>query len=114
MRSEACVLWVSLGHSGCIRANLSSGMGQFSDMYGGAPGFRLACVCTNALTRIFAHELKGTNVLINSVDPGGVRAHTKEATRSIEEGVTTTVWMATLPDDGPSALFIQDKQPIAS
>jgi len=93
--------------------NLSSGMGQLSDMYGGAPGFRLACVCTNALTRIFAHELNGTNVLVNSVDPGWVRTHTKEATRSIEEGVTTTVWLATLPDGGPSGLFIRDKRPIA-
>jgi len=93
--------------------NLSSGMGQLSEMYGGAPGFRLACVCTNAITRIFAHELKGTNVLVNSVDPGWVRTHTKEATRSIEEGVETTIWLATLPDGGPSGQFFRDKQPIA-
>ena len=67
--------------------------------------------CVDA--RIFAHELKGTNVLVNSVDPGWVRTHTKEATRSIEEGVETTIWLATLPDGGPCGQFFRDKQPIA-
>ena len=57
-------------------------------------GFELACVCTNAITRIFAHELKDTNVLVNSVDPGWVRTHTKDATKSIEEGVEHTIWLA--------------------
>ncbi len=92
--------------------NLSSGMGQLADMYGGAPGYRMACVCTNAMTRIFAYELKGTNVLVNSVDPGWVRTHSEQATRSVEEGVETTVWLATLPDGGPSGQFFRDKKPI--
>jgi NAD(P)-dependent dehydrogenase (short-subunit alcohol dehydrogenase family) len=92
--------------------NISSGMGQFSDMWGGAPGYRLSHVCINALTKIFAHELQGTNVLINSVDPGWVRTLSPDAARSIEQGVETTVWLATLPDGGPSGGFFRDKQPI--
>jgi NAD(P)-dependent dehydrogenase (short-subunit alcohol dehydrogenase family) len=92
--------------------NVTSAMGQLSDMGGGAPGYRLAGVGINALTRIFANELRGTNVLVNSVDPGWVRTRSAEATRSVEEGVETTIWLATLPDGGPSGLFFRDRQPI--
>lgn len=92
--------------------NLSSAMGQFADMGGGAPGYRIACVGINALTKIFARELEGSNVLVNSVDPGWVRTDDPRATRSVEEGVATTVWLATLPDGGPSGQFFRDRQPI--
>lgn len=93
--------------------SLSSAMGQLSDMGGGAPGYRMACVGINAMTKLFAEELKGTNVLVNCVDPGWVRTHSANATRSIEEGVVTTVWLATLPDGGPTGQFFRDKKPIA-
>ena len=93
--------------------SLSSAMGQLSDMGGGAPGYRMACVGINAMTKLFAEELKGTNVLVNCVDPGWVRTHSPNATRSIEEGVVTTIWLATLPDGGPTGQFFRDKQPIA-
>jgi NAD(P)-dependent dehydrogenase (short-subunit alcohol dehydrogenase family) len=92
--------------------NVASAMGQLAEMGGGAPGYRLAGVGINAMTRIFAQELQGTNVLVNSVDPGWVRTRSPEALRSIEEGVETTVWLATLPDGGPSGQFFRDKQPI--
>jgi NAD(P)-dependent dehydrogenase (short-subunit alcohol dehydrogenase family) len=92
--------------------SLSSAMGQLSDMGGGAPGYRIACVGINAMTKLFAEELEGTNVLVNCVDPGWVRTHSPDATRSIEEGVVTTVWLATLPDGGPSGQFFRDKRPI--
>jgi NAD(P)-dependent dehydrogenase (short-subunit alcohol dehydrogenase family) len=92
--------------------SLSSAMGQLSDMGGGAPGYRLACVGINTMTKFFAEELRGTNVLVNCVDPGWVRTHSLEATRSIEEGVVTTIWLATLPDGGPSGQFFRDKRPI--
>ena len=77
-----------------------------------APGFRLAAVGINGMTKIFAEEVRGTDVLVNSVDPGWVRTHTADATRSIEEGVATTVWLATLPKGGPSGQFFRDKQPL--
>ena len=31
---------------------------------------------------------------------------------SVEEGVATTLWLATLPDDGPSGGFFRDRRPI--
>jgi NAD(P)-dependent dehydrogenase (short-subunit alcohol dehydrogenase family) len=93
--------------------NVTSAMGQLSEMGGGAPGYRLACTGINAMTRFFAQELRDSNVLVNSVDPGWVRTRSLEATRSVEEGVETTIWLATLPDGGPSGQFFRDKQPIA-
>jgi hypothetical protein len=40
-------------------------------------------------------------------DLGGPRAH-----RSVEEGADTAIWLATLPDDGPSGGFFRDREPI--
>jgi NAD(P)-dependent dehydrogenase (short-subunit alcohol dehydrogenase family) len=79
--------------------NVSSGMGQLSDMWGGNPAYRLSKTALNALTRIFASELAGTGVLVNSVCPGWVRTDMggPGASLSVEEGVETIVWAATLP-----------------
>jgi NAD(P)-dependent dehydrogenase (short-subunit alcohol dehydrogenase family) len=94
--------------------NVSSGMGQLADMHGGSPAYRVSKVGLNALTRILAHELAGTGVLVNSVCPGWVRTDMggPSARLSSEEGVETIVWAATLPDDGPSGGFFRYKQPI--
>ena len=98
------------GHGRVV--SVTSAMGQLSDMGGGAPGFRLAAVGINGMTKVFAEELRGTDVLVNSVDPGWVRTRSPNATRSVEEGVATTVWLATLPEGGPSGQFFRDKQPL--
>ncbi|MEW5861762.1 MAG: SDR family oxidoreductase [Cyanobacteriota bacterium] len=94
--------------------NVSSGAGQLSDMNTGFPAYRMSKTALNALTRIFANELKGTNILVNCVCPGWVRTDMggPNATRSVEEGVETIVWLATLPDDGPTSGFFRDRQPI--
>ncbi|MDM8560769.1 SDR family oxidoreductase [Candidatus Parabeggiatoa sp. HSG14] len=94
--------------------NMSSGMGQLSDMNGGCPAYRTSKTALNALTRLFADELKDTNVLINSMCPGWVRTDMggQNADRSVEEGVDTVIWLATLPNDGPSGGFFRDRQPI--
>lgn len=94
--------------------NVSSGMGQLSDMNGGDPAYRLSKTALNALTRIFADELKGTNILINSVCPGWVKTDMggPNAYRNLEEGVDTIVWLATLPDNSPTGLFFRDRKPI--
>lgn len=94
--------------------NVSSGMGQLSDMNGCCPGYRLSKTALNAVTRIFADELKGTGIKVNSVCPGWVRTDMggPGATLSIEQGVETIVWLATLSEDGPSGGFFRNKQPI--
>ena len=45
------------GHGRVV--SVTSAMGQLSDMGGGAPGFRLAAVGVNGMTKIFAEELRG-------------------------------------------------------
>jgi len=94
--------------------NMSSGLGQLSDMQAGTPAYRVSKTALNALTRIFADELAGTGIKINSMCPGWVRTDMggPNATRSVEEGADTTVWLATLPEDGPSGGFFRDRQPI--
>jgi NAD(P)-dependent dehydrogenase (short-subunit alcohol dehydrogenase family) len=83
-------------------------------MNGGYPGYRLSKAALNALTRILADELKDTGVKVNSVCPGWVKTDMggPDAPRTPEQGVQTIVWLATLPDDGPTGGFFRDKQPI--
>jgi len=95
--------------------NVSSGMGQLQEMNGCCPGYRLSKVALNAVTRIFADELRNTGVKVNSVCPGWVRTEMggESAPLSVEEGAAGIVWAATLPDDGPSGGFFRHGQPIA-
>lgn len=95
--------------------NLSSGAGQLAEMVAGFPAYRMSKTALNALTRIAAAELSGANIKVNAVCPGWVRTDMggPEATRSVEEGAETPVWLAMLPDDGPTGGFFRDKKPIA-
>lgn len=94
--------------------NLSSGAGQLSDMRSGFPAYRMSKAALNALTRITAAELKGTNIKVNAVCPGWVRTDMggPNADRSVEEGADTPVWLATLPDNGPTSGFFRNRKPI--
>jgi len=95
--------------------NVSSGMAQLAKMGGGSLAYRMSKTCLNALTRIMAAELRGTNVLVNAMGPGWVRTEMggPKAPRSVEEGADTAVWLAILPDDGPQGGFFQDRRGIA-
>lgn len=94
--------------------NVSSGAGQLTEMNSGYPAYRLSKTALNAVTRILSQELKDTNILVNSVCPGWVRTDMggPNATRSIEQGVDTIVWLATLPDGSPTGGFFRDRKPI--
>jgi NAD(P)-dependent dehydrogenase (short-subunit alcohol dehydrogenase family) len=94
--------------------NLSSGMGQLSDMGGHSPAYRVSKTGLNALTRILTAELADENILVNSCCPGWVRSDMGglNAPRSLEQGADTVVWLATLPDDGPRGGFFRNRQPI--
>jgi NAD(P)-dependent dehydrogenase (short-subunit alcohol dehydrogenase family) len=94
--------------------NISSGMGQLSDMGGHSPGYRVSKTGLNVLTRMLTAELAGENILINSVCPGWVRTEMggAGARRSVEEGADTLVWLATLPDGGPTGGFFRNRKPI--
>jgi NAD(P)-dependent dehydrogenase (short-subunit alcohol dehydrogenase family) len=94
--------------------NVSSGAGQLSDMRSGYPGYRISKTALNALTRILANELKDANILVNAVCPGWVKTDMggSNAPRTPEQGADTIVWLATLPDNGPTGGFFRDRKPI--
>lgn len=100
------------GHGRIV--NVSTSMAQLASMGGGSPGYRTSKTALNALTRALAAELAGTDVLVNSMDPGWVRTDMggPAATRSVGEGADTAVWLATLPGGGPSGGFFRDREPI--
>lgn len=94
--------------------NLSSRLGQLSDMGTGTPAYRISKTALNALTRTLAAELRDTNILVNSMCPGWVKTDMggPKAPRTPEEAADTAVWLATLPDGGPSGGFFRDRQPL--
>jgi NAD(P)-dependent dehydrogenase (short-subunit alcohol dehydrogenase family) len=100
------------GHGRIV--NVSSGAGQLSEMNGGYPGYRVSKTALNALTRALASESSGTGILVNSMCPGWVRTDMggSAAPRTVAEGADTAIWLATLPDDGPSGGFFRDRSPI--
>jgi NAD(P)-dependent dehydrogenase (short-subunit alcohol dehydrogenase family) len=94
--------------------NVSSGQGQLTDMGVGTPAYRVSKTALNALTRTTAAELKGSGILANAMCPGWVRTDMggSGAPRSVEQGADTALWLATLPDDGPSGGYFRDRKPI--
>lgn len=101
------------GHGRVV--NLSSGLGSLADMGDGTPAYRASKAALNALTRMFAAATRGQGVLVNSMCPGWVRTDMggASASRSVAQGADTAVWLATLPDDGPTGGFFRDRKPIA-
>jgi len=92
--------------------NMSSGLGQLSEMATGTPAYRISKTALNALTRILAAEFHGNNILVNSACPGWVRTRMggESASRTPEQGADTAVWLATLPDDGPTGGFFRERK----
>jgi NAD(P)-dependent dehydrogenase (short-subunit alcohol dehydrogenase family) len=94
--------------------NMSTGMAALEDMGGGSPGYRVSKTGLNALTRILASELRGSGILVNSVEPGWVQTDMggSRAPRPVGEGAEGAVWAATLPNNGPTGGFFRDRRPI--
>ena len=94
--------------------NVSSGGGQLADgMDTWAPAYCLSKTALNAVTGLFAAA--PPNFCINSVCPGWVRTDMggPNATRSLEEGADTIVWLATEAPTNLTAKFLRDRKAIA-
>jgi NAD(P)-dependent dehydrogenase (short-subunit alcohol dehydrogenase family) len=96
--------------------SVSSGMGGVTEMGGWSPGYRVSKAALNAMTRILSTELKDAGFLVNSACPGFVATDMGGqfgAKKSVEDGASGVVWLATLPDGGPTGGFFRDGKPIA-
>ncbi len=94
--------------------NVSSGMGSLASMGGGSPAYRITKTALNAMTKVLASEFRGNGVLVNCCHPGWVRTDMggRGASKSIDEGADTPVWLALLPKDGPTGGYFQDRKPM--
>jgi NAD(P)-dependent dehydrogenase (short-subunit alcohol dehydrogenase family) len=96
--------------------NVSSGMGAINEMGGWSPGYRVSKAALNAMTRILSTELAGDGVKVNSACPGLVATDMGNqfgATKTVEDGASGVVWLATRPDDGPTGGFFRDGRQIS-
>ena len=70
-------------------------------------------ICVEACPRQ-ALELKDeSNIKINAACPGWVKTELggPDAIYTVEEGADTPLWLATLPDDGPSGGLFRQREP---
>lgn len=91
--------------------NLSSGWGSHAKGLGGPGAYGVAKAALNALTRALPRDLP-QGVKINACDPGWVatRMGGSGAPLTPEEGADTPVWLALLPEDGPTGGFFRRRQ----
>jgi NAD(P)-dependent dehydrogenase (short-subunit alcohol dehydrogenase family) len=93
--------------------NVSTGYAHIAAGPPEAGAYGLAKAALNAMTRMIAAEA-GPNVKVNSMSPGWVatRMGGAGAPTSVEAGADTAVWLATLPDDGPTDGFFYQRRPL--
>jgi NAD(P)-dependent dehydrogenase (short-subunit alcohol dehydrogenase family) len=95
--------------------NVSSGYGQLEGLSPGVPSYCLSKLALNGLTIMLAEALQADRIAVNSMCPGWVRTDMggPNATRSVEEGADTAVWLA---DEAPHKLtgnIFRNRQEIA-
>jgi len=93
--------------------NVSSGGGQLTGGADGwAPGYCISKTALNGVTSQLAAALP--KFAVNSVCPGWVQTDMggKNATRSVEEGADTIVWLATDAPQNLADKFLRDRKEI--
>lgn len=98
--------------------NMSSGLGSLSQNSDPDWAFAMAKpiaynsskAALNMITVILADELKNTAIKINAADPGftATDMNNHQGTRSVEQGATAAVRLATLPADGPTGGYFDE------
>jgi NAD(P)-dependent dehydrogenase (short-subunit alcohol dehydrogenase family) len=94
--------------------NVSSGAGALGEMTSWAPAYSISKTALNAVTRQFAAVLRTQRIAVNSVCPGWVRTDMggAGATRALEQGADTIVWLATEAPLSLTGGFLRDRKSI--
>jgi NAD(P)-dependent dehydrogenase (short-subunit alcohol dehydrogenase family) len=95
--------------------NVTSDYGSFGRGLDGPGAYSVSKAALNAATLKLAQAIpKGADVKVNAMNPGWVRTRMggDDAARSPEEGADTVLWLATLPKNGPSGGFFEDRKPL--
>jgi NAD(P)-dependent dehydrogenase (short-subunit alcohol dehydrogenase family) len=93
--------------------NLSSGMGALGEgQSGGSPGYRISKTGLNGLTVYLDGEYGDDGLVANAVCPGWVRTDMggEEASKSVEEGAETPVWLCRFRPGAPSGRFWRNRR----
>src|SRR5215470_18569824 len=99
--------------------NVSSGLGSLTqnsdpswEFYQVKPlAYNASKTALNAFTVILAHELKDTAIKVNSADPGFTATDMNDhrGYKTVEQGASVIVRLATLPADGVTGSFFNDQ-----
>jgi NAD(P)-dependent dehydrogenase (short-subunit alcohol dehydrogenase family) len=93
--------------------NLSSGMGALGEgQSGGSPAYRVSKTGLNGLTVYLDGEYGDDGLIANAVCPGWVRTDMggENASRSVEEGAETPLWLCRFRPGSPGGRFWRKKR----
>lgn len=95
--------------------NLSSGYGELDGLSANVPSYCLSKLTLNGATIMLDQALRNRGIAVNSVCPGWVRTDMggPNATKSVEEGADTTVWLATDAPHSLSGKFFRERREIS-
>ena len=104
-----------LRKSGAARIiNVSSGLGQLEGLSPDVPSYCLSKLALDGLTIMLAQALRAERIAVNAMCPGWVRTEMggPNASRSIEEGADTAVWLAHEAAHKLTGKFFRDRKEI--
>ena len=95
--------------------NLSSGLGQLSEMEDSYPAYSISKTALNAVTRQLASALKKQRIAVNSVCPGWVKTDMggDAGPLTVAQGADTPVWLVTEASAELTGEFLRDRKSIA-